>query len=156
MAGKRKTKNENGEMVNKPVIDANGEEIIPDEKKSEFAPFVGKRKRYGGSYPQYIELQTKINKYLNANITHTFNGLSLYLQCEPIHLKELESGKLDKQKTNFKPSDLIKQFRLYMENELYAALPLKTDADVERLAGKPPEEEEKDKKKEATISEYAG
>jgi len=157
MAGRHKTKNEDGEMVDKPVIDSCGDEIEPDKQEDEFSPYVSsKRKKYGGSYPQYIELQSKINKYLNAKIPHTYNGLALFLQCWPEHLKELERGDCDKQKTNYKPSDLLKQFRLYMENELYTALPLKNDADVIRLTGKPPEQEEKDKKVDTCIDKYAG
>lgn len=155
MAGRHTMKDEDGNTVEKPLKDACDDEVETDTKKSEFAPYVGIRKTYSGSLPHYKKLQKKINSYLNADIVHTFNGLALYLECDPQHLKDLESGKYDHPKTNYKPSDLLKQFRLYMENELYTALPLKNDKDVERLAGKPPEEEEKDKEIDKNINQYA-
>lgn len=144
-------------MGRKKKTDENITEEIEEEKKIDLTPNVGTRRKYSGSVRCYNTLRQKINEYLSAPIEkHTFIGLANYLQCWPEHLKELESGKIDRENAKYKVSDLIKQFRLYMEDELYSQLPLKEEKDVVRLAGKPPEETNKEKEAQITTNKYAG
>lgn len=137
--------------------------VLPDEQRmyadddpSEFTPVVGIHYNYTGSESDYVLLARRINKYLAAKIPHTFVGLALYLRCDPDRLRKIEAGEFDKQHINHKVSDLLRTFRLAIEDEWYKELPVKQEKDVERLVGKSADKVQQQAAERAAVEKYAG